>query len=249
MSVDPKESPTLAREPIVRTQVVRSAATNIDTSNTSPEELERLNQIHDSYKPIWLTETIQIGPVLPSDKDALLEHLNDPRIYQWLLGPPNPYTPADADFWINSRALRMTEKGMPLNFSIRDMTRSGKVIGSIGVSNDSDDKLDGDDTGYWLASEYHGQGLMAKALKMILWKVSVMEVGKRKFNGRAFEGNWASRKTMEKVGFVLQPDIHDKRIKDNKTVNLWTLRLYLTEEDVANHVPVAEATPLPSLVQ
>ncbi|KAF8975982.1 hypothetical protein BGZ46_008677 [Entomortierella lignicola] len=215
----------------------------------SPEEIERLAKLHDSYKPVWLTETIQLGPLLPSDKEALLVHLNDPRIYQYLYGPPNPYTPEDADLWINSRIDRMTKKGTPLNFYFRDMTKGGVAIGSVGVTDVSDDNLEGDDTGFWLAPEYHGQGLMAKALKMMLRKVSIDEIGKRKFNSHAFVGNWASRRTMEKAGFVFQPDIQKSNVKYGKVFHLWVFRLYLTDEDVQNLEVIEEATPLPSLIQ
>ncbi|KAF9107210.1 hypothetical protein BGX27_008843 [Mortierella sp. AM989] len=215
----------------------------------SPEEIERLTKLHDSYKPIWLTETIQLAPLLPSDKDSLLEYLNDPRIFQYLFGPPNPYTPKDADFWIGSRFERMTKNGTPLNFYFRDMTRGGKVVGSVSVSDESDDNLEGDDTGYWLAPEYHGQGLMAKALKMILRKVSIDAVGKRKFNAHTFEGNWASRKTLEKAGFVYHPEIQRKILKDDREVSLWVFRLYLTDEDIEKQEVVVEATPLPLYTQ
>lgn len=112
----------------------------------SPEEYERLANLHDSFTPVWLTETIQLGPLLPSDKDSLLEYLNNPEIYQNLIGPPQPYTPKDADEWIRGRVDRMTKQGTPLNFVFRDMT-TGKAVGSVGVTNESDDNLDGDDTG------------------------------------------------------------------------------------------------------
>ncbi|KAI8606506.1 acyl-CoA N-acyltransferase [Dissophora ornata] len=224
-----------------------TTTTAVSDNARSPEEYERLANLHDSYKPIWLTETIQLGPLLPSDKDALLEYLNDVRIHQWLYGPPNPYKPEDADFWINGRVDRMTANGTPLNFCFRDMARGGKAIGSVGVSNESDDRLDGDDTGYWLAPEYHGQGLMAKALKMMLRKVSIDEVGKRKFNSHAFEGNWASRRTLEKAGFVYQPDLEKTVVKDGKDINIWVFRMTLTDEDIAKQGAIAEATPAPSL--
>lgn len=96
---------------------------------------------------------------------------------------------------------------------------------------------------YWLDPKYHGHGLMAKALKMMLKRVSIDEVGKRKFNAHAFEGNWASRRTLEKAGFVIQPDIHVTRVKDGKEINLWTMRLFLTEKDAANYEVIPEETP------
>ncbi|KAG0201457.1 hypothetical protein BGX28_005710 [Mortierella sp. GBA30] len=217
----------------------------------SPEEFERLAKTHDSSRSFWLTETIQLAPWYHTeqDKDALLEYLNDPRVYIWLYGPPNPYTANDADNWLSGRVDRMTNKGTPLAYALRDMTRGGKAVGSVSVSDESDDNLTGDDTGYWLAPEYHGQGMMAKALKLLLQEVSIKEVGKRKFNSHAFPGNWASRRTMEKAGFVYQPQLSQKVVKDGKEIDLWVLRLYLTEEDIAKREVIVEATPSPSLVQ
>ncbi|KAF9437312.1 hypothetical protein BGZ76_001261 [Entomortierella beljakovae] len=213
--------------------------------NKKPEEIEELLKLHDSFKPVWLTETIQLGPLLPSDKDSCIEYLNDPRIHQWLNGPPNPYTPEAADHWINTRYQRLTKEGIPLSFTIRDMERGGKAIGSVSVSDESDDKLDQDDTGYWIAPEYQGRGLMAKALGMMLWKISVEQVGKRKFNAFTFAGNWASRRTLEKVGFVYQPDIQKSVTKFGVAIPTWVYRLYITEETIANHKKIEEATPLP----
>ncbi|KAF9297713.1 hypothetical protein BGZ88_009252 [Linnemannia elongata] len=216
----------------------------------SPEEHARLLGLHNSFKPIWLTETIQLGPWLPSDRDVIAEYMNDPRVYEYLFGPPIPYTLKDADDWLAMRVDRITEKGTPLDFAFRDMARGGRAFGCVGASDHSDENLAEDDTGYWLAPEYHGQGLMAKALKMMLYRVSVTECGKRKFNSFAFEGNWASRRTLEKVGFVVQEDMNRSIVKYGKTIPQWVLRLYLTEEDVKRwEKETLEATPLPSLVQ
>ena len=100
---------------------------------------------------------------------------------------------------------------------------------------------------YWLAPEYHGQGLMAKALIMMLRKVSIDEVKKRKFNSFVFEGNWASRRTLEKAGFVYQPGLKKMVVKDGKDINNWVFRMILTDEDIAKYGIIAEATPAPSL--
>ncbi|GJJ75270.1 hypothetical protein EMPS_07628 [Entomortierella parvispora] len=216
-------------------------------SDMTPEEFDQLAQLHDSFKPLWVTPTIQAGPILPSDKDDLVGYMNDERVYSFLIGPPNPYLPEHADHWIRTRVSRMTIKGSPLHLALRDMEKGGKLIGSVGCSDELDENLDGDDTGYWLSPDYHGQGIMAKALRLVLQEISIKEVGKRKYNSCANVGNWASRKTMEKVGFVVQPDIQIG-LKDGVEVHQWRLRLYLTEEDLATREVAIEATPLPSLV-
>ena len=90
---------------------------------------------------------------------------------------------------------------------------------------------------------------MAKALKLLLQEVANKEVGKRKFNGHVLAGNWASRKTMEKAGFVHQPHMTEKVTRHGEEIDKWTMRLYLTEEDVSKREIMVEASPLPSLVQ
>ncbi|KAF9390825.1 hypothetical protein CPB97_008342 [Podila verticillata] len=212
-------------------------------------EYQRLAAIHNAARPRWLTPTIQLSPWLPSDRDALVLYFNMPEVYSYISGPPFPYLPSDADAWIRGRPFEMTRNGTPLSHCIRDMTKGGKPIGSVYVSAGSDDDLEGDDAGYWLSPEYHGQGIMAKALKLMLQEVSIKEVGKRKFNSHAYIGNWASRRTMEKAGFVNYPELETIMIKDGKEIPTWTLRLILTEEDLAKREVVEEATPLPSLVQ
>lgn len=93
---------------------------------------------------------------------------------------------------------------------------------------------------------------MSKALRLLLHRVSMVECGKRKFNAHAFIGNNASRRTMEKVGFVVQErdgvEVKETTVKNGKEVEKWVLRLYLTDADVEGWEMVQEATPLPSLL-
>ncbi|KAG0290721.1 hypothetical protein BGZ96_005829 [Linnemannia gamsii] len=222
------------------------------TYKRTPEEHARLVALHNAYSPIWLTSTITLGPWFPSDRETLVEYLNDARIHSFLCGPPFPYTLSDADFWLGMKVDRMTKRGTPLDFCFRDMARGGRAIGSIAVCNGSDEVLTGDDVGYWLAPEYHGQGLMSKALRLLLHRISIIECGKRKFNAHAFIGNHASRRIMEKVGFVVQEkdgeEVKETTVKNGKEIEMWVLRLYLTDADVEGWEKVQEATPLPSLL-
>ncbi|KAF9021858.1 hypothetical protein BGZ52_001401 [Haplosporangium bisporale] len=83
----------------------------------------------------------------------------------------------------------------------------------------------------------------------MLQEVSIKELGKRKFNAHAFHDNWASRRILEKVGFVHQPDREASVVKNGQTLKMWVFRMYLSEEDIANREVVEEAIPLPSLVK
>ncbi|KAG0339178.1 hypothetical protein BG004_006932 [Podila humilis] len=205
---------------------------------------ERLIAFHKSYPPRWLTPTIQLSPWLHSDQPVLVKYLNMPEVYSFICGPPFPYLPSDGDTWIRGTLASVNKDGIPENHCIRDMTMGGVAIGNVYVSLGSDDDLTGSDIGYWLAPEYHGQGLMAKALKLILQEVAIKE-GKRNFNAYVFEGNWASRRTLEKAGFVYLPELDSKGPSSSGCkVNMWTLRLLLTaEEDIARREVVYEVAP------
>ncbi|KAF9502264.1 hypothetical protein BDN71DRAFT_1437798 [Pleurotus eryngii] len=43
---------------------------------------------------------IVVTPPRLTDSDALVQLLNDPRVHEWLKGPPYPYTQQDADSWL-----------------------------------------------------------------------------------------------------------------------------------------------------
>ncbi|OAQ29022.1 acyl-CoA N-acyltransferase [Linnemannia elongata AG-77] len=243
-------------EPTVTTTTIEAAqphptgCTPPTPIKRTPEEHARLLALHNSYPLIWLTPTISLGPWLPTDRETLVEYLNDARIHSYLCGPPFPYTLQDADLWLGMKVDRMSEKGTPLDFCFRDWSRGGKAVGSIAVSNESDDVLTGDDTGYWLAPEYHGQGLMSKAVRLLLHRISMVEVGKRKFNAHAFIGNYASRRILEKTGFVVQEGEEWEKtiVKNGKEIRMWVLRLTVSDEDVEKWELVEEAKPLDSLV-
>ncbi|KAG0235454.1 hypothetical protein BGW42_005240 [Actinomortierella wolfii] len=215
--------------------------------DTESEEYQRLLALHDSFPPFWLTPTIQLGPLLPSDKEALLKYMNDPRVFTYLAAPPNPYKPGDADWWIHHRATRMLEDGTLLNFAIRDMDKGGLLIGSIEISSTDDTDLEGDDVGYWLSPDYQGKGLMARAAKLLIQEISIGKFGKRKFNAFAFEGNWASRRTLEKIGMIYCPDMGKTIVKHGVSIPCWRLRMFLSDEDVAKREKMEWAIPAPHL--
>lgn len=45
-------------------------------------------------------QNIILTPPRQGDQSVLIQHMNDPTIYEWIEGPPTPYLPEHADFWI-----------------------------------------------------------------------------------------------------------------------------------------------------
>ncbi|KAF9390826.1 hypothetical protein CPB97_008343 [Podila verticillata] len=223
--------------------------TQDNTQGTEIQNKDRLIAIYKAYPPKWVTPSIQLSVYRDEDRENLARYLNMPEIYSYLSGPPFPYTLEDSDQWIKTGYQRMSKNGTPLDMCLRDMAKGGILIGRVRVSDASDEDLDGDDVGYWLSPEYKGQGIITKAVKLMLQEVSIKELGKRKFNSHAFHDNWASRRILEKAGFIHEPDREASLVKNGKTIKMWVFRMYLSEEDVANREMVEEAIPLPSLVK
>ncbi|KAF6748452.1 hypothetical protein DFP72DRAFT_576583 [Ephemerocybe angulata] len=46
-------------------------------------------------------DDIIITPPRWDDGPQIIPHLNDPRVWQWMQGPPVPYLPSDAESWLN----------------------------------------------------------------------------------------------------------------------------------------------------
>jgi RimJ/RimL family protein N-acetyltransferase len=72
----------------------------------------------------------------------------------------------------------------------------GQVAGS--VSSYRDDEMEGPEVTYWLGKSYWGQGIATQALTALLDIVQV-----RPIFGRVAKDNLASRRVLEKCGFIV----------------------------------------------
>lgn len=95
---------------------------------------------------------IRITPIRPSDAGMVITYLNDPRVYEFLAGPPFPYTEENANDWI-SRCKASSDAifseimegnifvgGCPVR-SIREVQEDGTevFIGDIGIDREDPD--------------------------------------------------------------------------------------------------------------
>src|SRR5437764_196542 len=130
------------------------------------------------------------------DTPRVVKSLNNPSISNMLRLPPFPYTPEDADKWYTFlEGEKITDPDTArFRWSIRNVS-SGEMIGDSSLV-----KLEnGYRLGYWLGEEYWGRGIMSNAV------AEVLEIAKREKVERVIadvkEGNWGSRKVLEKNGF------------------------------------------------
>jgi 8-oxo-dGTP diphosphatase len=149
-----------------------------------------------------IPEYLQSRPFLPlvtdrlilrsyEDKDAaaLVQLLKDKRIAEMTTRIPYPYTIDDANSWIN-KSREELKSGQSVKLAIirrQDQT----LIGGIGLESE---------LGYWLGSDYWGQGLMTEAVKALL-HFAFVTLKADKIIGSAKEINTASKKIFERMGF------------------------------------------------
>ncbi|HEU5066289.1 MAG TPA: GNAT family N-acetyltransferase [Gaiellaceae bacterium] len=128
------------------------------------------------------------------DAPAVAVACQDAEIVRWLAFVPQPYTEADARFYIED-CLRAGEDRAP--FAIAD-AETGAVIGSIEMRVNR--MLTGH-IGYWLAAEARGRGLTTAAL-VVLSRWGLEERGLGRVELVTDPDNIASQRVAEKAGFT-----------------------------------------------
>lgn len=144
------------------------------------------------------TERLILRPIKNSDRESIVENINDINVSKWLLVVPYPYTEKDAMDWIKiSKSKWRTKEKKEYNFGI-ELKDIGKIIGGIGI-NKIDNRQGKASVGYWLGKKHHRKGYASEALREIL-NFAFNEIGLRRIEAGVFEGNPSSGKLLEKFG-------------------------------------------------
>ena len=107
---------------------------------------------------------------------------------------PNPYTNADADWWLNMVQLNEGKNGI-----FRAIVVDGKIIGSISVERNAENPNEGE-IGYMLLTEYWSKGIATEAVSQIC-KTAFRELSVDRIVAKVHESNAASFRVLEKNGF------------------------------------------------
>ena len=110
---------------------------------------------------------------------------------------PFPYTEEDADWWLGMVRLNEGKNGV-----FRAITVDGKIIGSVSVERNSDDKNEGE-LGYMLLTEHWSKGFATEAVAQIC-EIAFHELDLDKITAKVYEPNIASIKVLEKNGFIFE---------------------------------------------
>lgn len=165
---------------------------------------------------IPVTDTVYLSEIVPSDKAAFIEHLNEKEIYDKTLNIPYPYTETDADWWIENTAAITKKQGRPIQWAIREA--SGALIGGIGFSDLNVGKTHKAEIGYWIAKPYWGKGIATAAVRPVCG-IGFSELKLSRLIAYVFTGNDASARVLENNAFTLEGTLRRHEFKDGQYID------------------------------
>ncbi len=150
---------------------------------------------------------------LRSDIDALVRYANNRNVWITLRDRiPYPYTSADAESWISF----CDQQGEPVrNFAIE---LKGEAIGAIGFERMSDERRFTASIGYWIGEPFWGRGIATAAVERAT-AYGFATLGLERIQASVYEGNLASARVLEKVGYTFEGRLRRSIFKDGKMLD------------------------------
>ena len=150
-----------------------------------------------------------------SDAADLAAALNNPNIQNNLRdGLPCPYTEKDAGDYID--AMLRADKNATFAFAI---TVDDKAIGSIGVFRKDNIHFRTAEMGYYISELFWGQGLGTSAVKQTC-KYIFENTDILRIFAEPFAYNTASRRILEKSGFLCEGIMRANAVKNGKVLDM-----------------------------
>lgn len=141
------------------------------------------------------------------DVDSLIKYGSNPHITQFMSdGFSNLFTPEKAKAFIGF-ANSGTDK------LYRTIEIKGEASGGIGVMLQTDIYRKNAELGYWLAEPYWGNGIISRAISMIV-EEAFQTFDINRVYATPFATNTASQRVLEKAGFTIEAR-HPKKVFKN----------------------------------
>lgn len=171
---------------------------------------------------IVVNDQVHLSEFRSSDKDALIEHLNDRDIYERTLRIPSPYTAACADEWLALVAKITNQQGHQVQWAIR--SADDALLGGCGFDGFQIGKSHRAEVGYWLAKPFWGQGIMTAVVQRVC-QHAFEEFNLVKITAHVFTYNPASARVLEKCGFQEEGLLRKHFFKDGQFIDARLLAL------------------------
>ncbi len=140
---------------------------------------------------------MRLRPWNINDLESLVLYANNINVSRFLMNKfPFPYTREAGE-----RFIAFATRENPVHILAIEI--DGKAVGGIGIHPLVDVECKNAEMGYWLAEPYWGRGIITAAVKQMI------DYGFQNFDinrifARPFGTNIASRKVLEKTGFILE---------------------------------------------
>ena len=160
--------------------------------------------------------TITLHKWASADKEALMALCN--AVDRTFLSDrlPNPYTEADADWWLGMVAENEGKEGV-----WRSIWADGQLVGSISVERKDEGGKTIGEIGYMILTPFWSQGIGTEAVRQICG-IAFQELALEQIIGQVFPENVASARVLEKNGFQLNGTIAGARNgRESTTGALW----------------------------
>jgi ribosomal-protein-alanine N-acetyltransferase len=146
------------------------------------------------------------------DQSSLARHANDVQVWRNVRDHfPHPYTVADADAWIAKVVGHVPETQFAIEVN-------GEVAGGVGLMLQEDVARHSAEIGYWLGQAYWGRGLMTEVVRcMTSWGFTSLDL--YRVYALVFEWNPASRRVLEKAGYILEGRLRKAALKDGQLLD------------------------------
>ncbi|MBQ7272679.1 MAG: GNAT family N-acetyltransferase [Bacteroidales bacterium] len=131
---------------------------------------------------------------------------------------PEPYTEADANWWLGMAAENEGKEGV-----WRSIWADGNLVGSISVERKDGDENKVGELGYMILTPWWSKGIGTEAVSQIC-EIATRELGLVQITTMVFEGNRASERVLEKNGFRLEETKTGAVVKGGKAMDV---RVYL----------------------
>ena len=153
-----------------------------------------------------------LRPWRREDAAAVAQYANNEKIARNLRDVfPYPYTLADAESFVDSC---LGADGSCQLF--RAIEVEGRAAGSIALCRGGDVYTLAAELGYWLAEDYWGQEIMTRAVQQICEEGFTQWNDLVRIYAAAYAHNTASRRVLEKAGFILEGVLRQSVFKRNE---------------------------------
>ncbi len=147
----------------------------------------------------------ELNKLKKSDGKSFVKHINNPKVARYMRDIASPYEEKNAEQYLSYLATVDENEEF-----VRGIFIDGKAVGAVALTRCGNVSRHVSELGYWLGESYWGMGVMTEAVKLMC-EFAFRNLGVSRIESEIVFENFASRKVLEKCGFLLE-GVHRRRI-------------------------------------